>query len=55
MDVRVDETGCDESVTRVDLAINDAFEALADEDDAVVFVDELGVSPQHMATILVSD
>jgi len=55
MHVGVDEAWADELGAGVDLALDGTREALADEDDAVVPEDELGVAPQHVPAVLVPD
>src|SRR4029077_6733020 len=55
MHVGVDEARRDQLVTGVDLAVDGALEALADELHGVAFVDQLGVAPQRMMPAGVRD
>jgi hypothetical protein len=48
MHMGVDESRCDQLVACVDLVVDLALEALADEQHAVAFVDQLGIAPQRM-------
>jgi hypothetical protein len=55
MHVGVDEPRRDELIARVDLAIDRAVEARADEQHGVVFEDDLGVAPQRVVGVGMSD
>ena len=44
----VDESGRDQLVAGVDLAIDSALEALADEQHGVAFIDQLGIAQQRV-------
>src|SRR5262249_52547168 len=51
MNMGIDESRCDQLVAGVDLAIDLALEALAYEQHAIAFTDELGVPPQSMMPV----
>ena len=55
MHVGVDEARRDELVARVDLAVDRAFEALADEQHGVAFVHQLGIAPERVVSVGMSD
>jgi len=55
MHMGVDESGRDQLVARVDLAVDPAFEALADEHHAVAFIDQLGIAPEGMMSVGMPD
>ncbi len=55
MHVGIDEARRDELVARVDLAIDRALEALADEQHGVALVHELGIAPQRVVSVGMSD
>src|SRR5262245_56686184 len=51
----VDEPRSDQLVARVDLTVHPAFEALADELHGVAFIDQLGVAPERMTPVGMTD
>ena len=55
MHMGVDESRRDQLVAGVDLAVDRALEALADEQHGVAFVDQLGIAPQRMMPVGMRD
>src|SRR5262245_36147614 len=55
MHMGVDESRRDQLVARVDLVIDGALEALADEQHGVAFVDQFGMAPKRMPPLGVAD
>ena len=51
MHMGVDESRRDQLVAGVDLAVDGALEALADEQHGVAFVDQLGIAPERMMSV----
>ncbi len=55
MHMGVDESRRDQLVACVDLVVDPALEALADEQHGVAFIDQLGVAPERMMPVGMRD
>src|ERR1700754_2866222 len=51
MHVGVDEARCHELAARVDLLVDRTVEALADEQNRIAFVTQLGVAPEGVVAV----